>query len=80
MVATAFVLINVEMGSARDVYRKMQEVHNIQNLEGIAGPYDIVAVVQGSDFNEIARVVIDDIQTIDGVTATITCNIVNFEV
>lgn len=80
MIATAFVLVNVEMGMARDVYRKMQEVRNIQNLDGIAGPYDIVAVVQGSDFNEIARVVIDEIQTIDGVSATITCNTVNFEV
>ena len=47
MVATAFVLVNVEMGRARDVYRKMQDIGNIQNLDGIAGPYDIVAVVQG---------------------------------
>jgi len=80
MVATAFVLVNVEMGRARDVYRKMQDIGNIQNLDGIAGPYDIVAVVQGSDFNEVARVVIDEIQPIDGVSATITCNVVNFEV
>ncbi len=80
MVATAFVLVNVKMGRARDVYSQMQEVGNIQNLDGITGPYDIVAVVQGSDFNEIARVVIDEIQPIDGVSATITCNVVNFEV
>ena len=80
MVATAFVLVNVQMGCARDVFQKMQKIRNIQNLEGIAGPYDIVAVVQGSDFNEIARVVIDEIQTIQGVSATITCNVVNFVV
>ena len=35
MVATAFVLVNVEMGRARDVYRKMQEIGNIQNLDGM---------------------------------------------
>ena len=80
MVATAFVLVNVEMGKARDVFNQMQEVGNIQNLDAITGPYDIVAVVQGSDFNEIARVVIDEIQSIDGLSATITCNVVNFEV
>lgn len=80
MVATAFVLVNVQMGCARDVFDKMQKVRNIQSLDGIAGPYDIIAAVQGSDFNEIAHIVIDEIQTIAGVSATITCNVVNFEV
>ena len=80
MIATSYVLITVSMGKARTVYDKLNRIPNIERADAITGPYDIVATVQGSDYNHIARTVIEKIQTIEGVTNTITCNIVNFEV
>ncbi|MFV2072954.1 MAG: Lrp/AsnC family transcriptional regulator [Thermoanaerobaculales bacterium] len=80
MRATSFLLINVSMGSARAVYERLEKLPQVQQADAITGPYDIIATLQGSDYSEIARVVIDKVQTIDGVTATLTCNVVNFEV
>ena len=80
MRATSFVLINVSMGAARSVYEKLQMLNQVQQVDAITGPYDIIATMQGNDYNEVAWVVLDKIQTIDGVTSTLTCNVVNFEV
>ena len=80
MRATSYILINVSMGSARSVYEKLQLLGNVQQVDAITGPYDIIATMQGNDYNEIAWIVLDKIQTIDGVTSTLTCNVVNFEV
>jgi len=80
MRATAFVLVNVSMGSARAVYEKLRALDQVQQAHAITGPYDIIVTIEGNDYNEIAWVVIDKIQTIDGVTSTLTCNVVNLEV
>jgi len=80
MIATSFVFINVSMGQARSVYDALHKTKGIHKVDAITGPYDVIATVQGADYNEIARIVLNDIQTIEGVTHTITCNIVNFEV
>jgi len=79
MVATAYVLVNVKAGKARKVYDKLNELENVQHVDAIAGPYDLIAVVQGADFNAIGNLVINKIQPIDGVTSTITCNVIRFE-
>lgn len=79
MVATAYVLISVKAGSARDVYNKLQKLENTQRVDAITGPYDIIATIQGSDFNKIGTQVIDTVQNIEGVTNSITCNVIHFE-
>jgi len=79
MVATAYVLISVKAGTARQVYTELQKLPHVQSADAVAGPYDIIATVQGSDFNEIGAVVIDRVQRIKGVTDSITCNVIRFE-
>ncbi len=80
MFATSFVLINVTMGKARPVFEKLTKIKTVQRVDAITGPYDIIATMQGTDYNDIARTVVEEVQNIDGVMNTITCNIVNFEV
>jgi DNA-binding Lrp family transcriptional regulator len=79
MIATAFVLVNVRAGAARRVMDELHRVDGIQDVEAVSGPYDLIAVVQGSDFNAIGRLVLEKIQAIDGVTATLSCNVIRFE-
>lgn len=55
MVATAHVLINVQAGKARRVYNKLLNLENVQHVDAIAGPYDLIATVQASDFKEVTR-------------------------
>ena len=79
MVATAYVLISVEAGKAREVYDELSKIDGVQHLDAVSGPYDIVATIQGADSNAIGIIVLDRIQAIKGITDTITLNVLKFE-
>ena len=79
MVASAYVLINVDAGKAKPVYDALWDMEGTQTVEAVLGPYDIIALVQGTDFPDIGSKVLNVIQQIPGVDRTLTCNIVKFE-
>jgi DNA-binding Lrp family transcriptional regulator len=80
MIATAHVLISIRAGQTKKVYRQLAGTDGVVSLDAISGPYDMIATVQASDFNAIGRLVLDKIRGIDGITDTITCNVIAFEV
>jgi DNA-binding Lrp family transcriptional regulator len=43
------------------------------NLDGVTGPYDFIATVEGPTLDAIGRLVTDEIGIINGVTRTTTC-------
>jgi len=79
MRAKAFVLIGLGAGAARDVYSRIAKLEFVQQVHAVTGPYDMIAVVDGPTFNDIGKLVIEKIQTIPGVTNTITCNVIFLE-
>lgn len=79
MSATAYVLINVRMGKAKPVFSALQKLDNVFQVDALMGPYDMVVILQDSDFACIGATIMDKIQMIDGVTKTITCNVVPME-
>jgi len=79
MRAKAFVLINLAAGVAGDVYNKLSKMPLVQEVQAVSGPYDMIAVVDGTTFNDIGKFVLQKIQTIPGVQNTITCNVIFLE-
>ena len=79
MRATAYVLISLSAGVAQEVYNTLTKMRLVQKVNAVSGPYDMIAIVDGSTFNEIARFVLDEIQKIPGVEDTITCNVIFLE-
>jgi DNA-binding Lrp family transcriptional regulator len=79
MRATAYVLISLAAGVAKEVYSKLSKMELIQKVDAVSGPYDMIAIIDGSTFNEIARFVLEEIQTIPGIQDTITCNVIFLE-
>jgi DNA-binding Lrp family transcriptional regulator len=79
MRASAYVLINVRAGKGKTVMDELSKLKSITDVEAVSGPYDVVVSVAASDFNEVGRLVIEKIQTIDGIEKTLTCNVINFE-
>lgn len=79
MTASAYVLINVEAGMGKDVYDALCDLEGSQTVEAVMGPYDIIALLQGTDFPDIGTKVLNLVQRIPGVERTLTCNIVKFE-
>lgn len=79
MRAKAFVLISLAAGKAKDVYAQLSAFPFVHQVNAVTGPYDMIAEVDGPTFNDIGKFVIDKIQTIPGVTGTITCNVIFLE-
>jgi DNA-binding Lrp family transcriptional regulator len=73
----AYVLIETAAGKAKHVKKALGRLGRGQStmvhLDGITGPYDFIAIVEGPSLDAIGRLVTDDVGTIDGVTRTTTC-------
>jgi DNA-binding Lrp family transcriptional regulator len=75
MIARAHVLINVTAGKSKQIKETIAMIDGVQNIDTVAGPYDIIATIEAQDYNKLAKIVMDEIQSIDGVMRTITCNV-----
>ncbi len=55
---------------------QVNAVDGVVVAEGVTGPYDVIARAEAGSINELGRMVVRDIQQIEGITRTITCPIV----
>ena len=53
-------------------------VDGVVVAEGVTGPYDVIAQAEAATMNDLGRLVVRDIQQIEGITRTITCPVVKF--
>lgn len=79
LMSVAYVLIKVKPGTARNVYNKLDRLSSIQQVDAVTGPYDIIAIVQGSDLNAIGNIVMDKVLTIEGISNSMTCSVIQME-
>ena len=71
----AYVLIQTEV-SAGHVAGQIRSVKGIESADDVSGPYDVIARVEAADLDELGRMVVSEIQRVEGVTRTLTCPIV----
>jgi DNA-binding Lrp family transcriptional regulator len=69
----AYVLINVRPGGVRELVRDLHRVEGVIEANMTFGPYDVVAVLQAPDINQLGNIIAADIQSIPGVLETLTC-------
>jgi DNA-binding Lrp family transcriptional regulator len=72
----AYVLIQTGVGQAAQVAHQVNAVDGVVVAEGVTGPYDVIARAEVGSMNELGRMVVRDIQQIEGITRTITCPVV----
>ncbi len=74
---TAYVLIETAPGKTKAVKRQLSRITSddatLARLDGVTGPYDFIALVEGPNLDAVGRLVTDSIGSIDGVTRTTTC-------
>ena len=73
MVARAYILIETQVGKSRDVFAALQALSNVPSVEIITGEFDMIALVEAPDMVAMADLVTGQVQSIPGVTRTITC-------
>ena len=73
----AYVLIQTEVGKAKAVTHAVRLIEGIASADDVTGPYDVIVRAEADDVDELGRMVVARIQSIVGITRTLTCPIVN---
>ena len=73
---TAYILIQADVGKAAAVAAALRDLPGVLEAANAAGPYDVIAMAQTRDIDELARLVVHRVQALDGVRRTISCPVV----
>ena len=76
MTVHAYVLIQTDIGKAAQVAQQVSGIDGVLTAEAVTGPYDVIVQAEAPSMNDLGRMVVRDIQKIEGITRTITCPIV----
>jgi DNA-binding Lrp family transcriptional regulator len=69
----AFILIETQVGRARQVAEALRSLEGIVSADVVTGNFDIIALVEAQDMATVAEIVTGRVQGTQGVMRTITC-------
>ena len=70
--ATAYVLINCELGSEEEIIKQLKELEGVTEVHGTFGAYDILSKIESSTVESLRETITWKIRTIDKIRATLT--------
>ncbi len=73
MATRAFILIETVVGRTKQVVSTLQQLEGVKSADCVTGPYDIIAVVEGENPNEIGLLITNKIHPVAGISRTVTC-------
>jgi len=73
MTATAFVLIETAVGRTKEVVSALKKTKGVKSVNTVTGPYDIIALIEAENLNEIGDLITGKIHDISGISRTVTC-------
>ena len=73
METRAFVLIETAVGRTKEVVSALRDMEGGASVDGVTGPYDIIAVLSAPDLNSVGDVVTSRVHTVPGIVRTVTC-------
>jgi DNA-binding Lrp family transcriptional regulator len=77
LVVTAYILVQTEVGKAAKVAKEILEIKGVQQAEDVTGPYDVIVRAEARTIDELGKLVVARVQTVDGITRTLTCPVVH---
>ena len=51
----------------------------MESAEDVSGPYDVIVQASAPDMDELGKLVVAQIQAVDGITRTLTCPVIHTE-
>ncbi|WP_420175501.1 Lrp/AsnC family transcriptional regulator [Luteococcus sp. OSA5] len=74
----AYVLVQASVGKIPEVAEALRAMPSTLSCDDVTGPYDVIVQVQVEAIEELGQLVAAQIQTIEGITRTVTCPVVNY--
>jgi DNA-binding Lrp family transcriptional regulator len=72
MTATAYVLINCELGSEQKVIDQIKPINGVREVRGVFGAYDILAKIETASVEQLREIITWKIRKIDRIRSTLT--------
>ena len=73
----AYILIQTEVGKARDVAVQIREIDGVVQVEAVTGPYDVIVLTAADTVDALGKLVVSKVQAVPGITRTLTCSVVH---
>ena len=70
---SAYILVQTEVGKAGQVTELIRAIDGVAMVDGVTGPYDVIARAEAADLDGLAKTIVMPMQEIEGITRTITC-------
>jgi len=75
-VVQAYILIQTEVGRARDVAAHISDIPGVVRVDAVTGPYDVVVLTEANTVDELGKLIVSNVQMVPGITRTLTCSVV----
>ena len=73
----AYILIQTEVGKAREVATAIRDVAGVVRVDAVTGPYDVVVLTEATSVDDLGAMIVSKIQLVPGITRTLTCSVVH---
>ena len=73
----AYILIQTEVGKARDVAMAIQGLAGVVRVDAVTGPYDVIVLTEARSIDELGKLIVSKVQLVAGITRTVTCSVVH---
>ena len=70
--ATAYVLINCELGSEEEIIKQLKELEGVTEVHGTFGAYYILSKIESSTVESLRETITWKIRKIDKIRSTLT--------
>ena len=77
MAVTAYLLIQTEVGKAREVAKAIADIDGVVKVDAVTGPYDVIVLGQARNVDELGKMIVSRVQGVSGITRTLTCSVVH---
>ncbi|MCL6518893.1 MAG: Lrp/AsnC ligand binding domain-containing protein [Armatimonadetes bacterium] len=68
----ALVLMNVQRGQVPKTAKQLADMDEVVDVYSVAGEYDLVAIIQTEEYERLAEVVTEKLQSLDTILRTTT--------
>lgn len=73
----AYILIQTEVGKARDVATAISQIEGVVRVDAVTGPYDVIVLSEARNVDELGKMIVSQVQLVSGITRTLTCSVVH---
>lgn len=74
--ATAYVLINCELGSEESIIKQLKGIEDVSEVHGTFGAYDLLAKIESDTVVRLREAITWKIRKIENIRATLTLMVI----